>query len=155
MIAPEAAILKKKKAGGLRVTLDDRARGAVIRAGARLFREGEGFYRALGLTGLQYNVLRVLDAAGEALSQQEIARRVFASRANVTSLIDQLEAKGLVARGACADRRVKMVALTEAARETMAATYPELAARSAALMARLTDAEKKELIRLLDRLEGV
>jgi MarR family 2-MHQ and catechol resistance regulon transcriptional repressor len=138
----------------LRPSLDDLARGAVIRAGARLFKEADPFYRSLGLTGLQYNVLRVLEEAGEPLPQQEIGRRVFASRANVTSLLDQLEAKGLVARGACADRRVKLVGLTPKALELMERTYAALDAINARLMGVLTDEEKRELLRLAGKLAG-
>lgn len=141
-----------KKARRLRPSLDDEARGAVIRAGSRLFKEADPFYRSLGLTGLQYNVLRVLEEAGGPLSQQEIGHRVFASRANVTSLLDQLEAKGLVGRGACADRRVKLVALTPGALDLMERTYGELDAINRRLMSVLTGEEKRELIRITGKL---
>jgi DNA-binding MarR family transcriptional regulator len=153
-MAGEAALTRKE--GGrprrLRPSLDDRARGSVIRAGSRLFREGDPFYRSLDLTGLQYNVLRVLEEAGAPISQQEIGRRVFASRANVTSLLDQLEAKGLIARGPCADRRVKLIDLTHGALDLLERTYGELDAINARLMAVLTGEEKRELIRLADKL---
>ena len=138
----------------LRPSLDDLARGAVIRAGSRLFKEADPFYRSLGLTGLQYNVLRVLEEAGAPLPQQEIGRRVFASRANVTSLLDQLEAKGLIGRGPCADRRVKLIGLTPKALDLMEQTYAELDAINARLMAVLTDEEKRELLRLAGKLGG-
>jgi len=133
-------------------SLDDAARTAVMRAGLRLFREGDPFYRALGLTGLQYNVLRVLEEAAAALPQQEIARRVFASRANVTSLLDQLEAKGLVERMSCADRRVKLIRPTRKALDMLEGSYAEIRALSARLMSGLTAGEKRGLLLLLERL---
>ncbi|MEE9273708.1 MAG: hypothetical protein V3V62_00175, partial [bacterium] len=61
--------------GRLGLNLDEEACYAVMRAGARLFKEADPFYRSLGLTGVQYNLLRVIEAAEEALPQQEIARR--------------------------------------------------------------------------------
>jgi MarR family 2-MHQ and catechol resistance regulon transcriptional repressor len=132
--------------------LDEEARYAVMNAGARLFKGADPFYRALGLTGVQYNVLRVLEAAEESLSQQEIARRILASRANVTNLIDQLEAKGLIRRGPCEDRRVKRVSLTPEAEALLVSSYADVLEINADMMENLTTEEKETLLALIRKL---
>lgn len=134
-------------------SLDEDARYALMRNGSRLFKEADPFYRSLGLTGLQYNVLRVLESVEEELPQQEIARRVLASRANITSLLDQLEEKGLVERRPCDDRRVKRIRITQKALDLLERTYDDILAISAGLMKNLSDEEKKELLRLVEKLE--
>lgn len=135
-------------------SLDEDARYALMRNGSRLFKEADPFYRSLGLTGLQYNVLRVLESEEEELPQQEIARRVLASRANITSLLDQLEEKGLVERRPCGDRRVKLIRITQKALDLLERTYDDILEISAGLMKNLSNEEKKELLRLVEKLEA-
>ncbi len=153
-MASNGAATEEAHAGWLGLNLDEEARYAVMHAGARLFKEADPFYRSLGLTGVQYNLLRVIEAAEEALPQQEIARRVLASRANVTSLLDQLEAKGLIERNPCEDRRVKRVSLTPKAEALLESTYGEILAISAELMNNLTEEEKRTLLALIRKLEA-
>src|SRR5262245_37761679 len=73
---------------------------------ARLFREH-------GLTGSQYNVLRILRGEGAPLPILEVASRMIAEVPGITGLIDRLEAMGLVSRHRCErDRRVVYAAIT-------------------------------------------
>lgn len=153
MSTQERTVAEKEHAGRLGRTLDEAARYAVMHAGAWLFREADPFYRSLGVTGIQYNVLRVLEAAEGPLPQQEIARRVLASRANVTSLLDQLEIKGLIERSPCEDRRVKLVSLTPKSEALLERTYEEILKISADLMDRLDGEEKRTLLALIRKLE--
>ena len=136
----------------LGLNLDEETRYAVMDAGARLFKGADPFYRALGMTGVQYNVLRVLEAAEDSLSQQDIARRVLASRANITSLLDQLEAKGLIRRGPCEDRRVKRVSLTPEAEALLVSSYADVLEISAGMLENLTTEEKETLLALIRKL---
>jgi len=94
----------------------------------------------------------VLEADEESLSQREIARRVLASRANVTSLLDQLEAKGLIQRGPCEDRRVKRISLTPEAGALLVSSYADILEISAAMMENLTREEKETLLALIRKL---
>jgi DNA-binding MarR family transcriptional regulator len=65
-----------------------------------------------GIDGRELAVLTVL-AAGVPLSQQEAADRLRVDRTTMVSLVDALEAKGLVARRRSADdRRKNIVELT-------------------------------------------
>ena len=154
MVSSDSEKLQAPAKTNLTRSLDEDARYALMRNGSRLFKEADPFYRSLGLTGLQYNVLRVLEAVEEELPQQEIARRVLASRANITSLIDQLEEKGLVERHTGDDRRVKRIRITQKALDMLERTYDEILAISAGLMKNLSSEEKKELLRLVEKLES-
>ena len=154
MVSSDSEKLQAPAKTNLTRSLDEDARYALMRNGSRLFKEADPFYRSLGLTGLQYNVLRVLEAVEEELPQQEIARRVLASRANITSLIDQLEEKGLVERHTGDDRRVKRIRITQKALDMLERTYDEILAISAGLMKNLSSEEKKVLLRLVEKLEA-
>jgi DNA-binding MarR family transcriptional regulator len=75
--------------------------------------------RRAGLTVPQILLLQALDEAGS-LPVSELARRVSLSQATVTSILDRLERKGLLARSRGAqDRRMVLVALTPDGRERM------------------------------------
>jgi DNA-binding MarR family transcriptional regulator len=59
-----------------------------------------------GVTGQQYNVLRILRGAQpEALPTMEIASRMIENAPGITGLLDRLEEKGLVQRARDADDR--------------------------------------------------
>ena len=124
----------------------------VIQAGDRLLKACDEFFRPFGITDAQYNVLRILEGAKEPLSQQELARRLMVSRANVTSLIDKLEARGLVERCACEDRRVKLIELTERGLELVEETFADVQRLAAQLMQPLSEAEQQHLHQLLTKL---
>jgi MarR family 2-MHQ and catechol resistance regulon transcriptional repressor len=155
MPSPESPSFHVAGRVGLALNLDEHTRYTLMRTGARLFREADPFYRSLGLTGLQYNVLRVLEAVKEELPQQEVARQILASRANVTHLLDQLEAKGLVERCPCQDRRVKLIRITDKALALLKKTFPDILEISTKLVENITDDEKRTLLRLIEKLEGI
>lgn len=72
-------------------------------------------FKAHGLTGPQYNVLRILRGAAEPLCGLEIASRMITQLPDITRLLDRLEAAGLVERRKTeADRRVVLNAITGA-----------------------------------------
>jgi MarR family 2-MHQ and catechol resistance regulon transcriptional repressor len=111
---------------------------------ARLFRE-------FGLTPSQYNVLRILRGEGKPLPILEIAQRTVTVVPGITGLIDRLEQAGHVKRERCLeDRRVIYVALTELGKETLASLDAPVVELHAKLMKNVTQAELKELIRVLD-----
>jgi DNA-binding MarR family transcriptional regulator len=112
---------------------------------ARLFREH-------GLTPAQYNILRILRGEGKPLPILEIAGRTVAVVPGITGLIDRLEQAGFVNRLRCEkDRRVIHVALTELGRMTLAGLDEPLLALHRTLLGHLSQAELKELIRLLEK----
>jgi MarR family transcriptional regulator, 2-MHQ and catechol-resistance regulon repressor len=126
----------------------------LMRVGDRLWRESDERFAKWGLTDNHYNVLRILNGAGEPLSQSEIGRRMLSTRANVTKLVDGLEQKGYVKRQACGDRRVNLVALTDAGEQFITDTLSEVIGAANETMRPLTREEQKTLFRLLGRLLG-
>ena len=108
--------------------------------------------RPYGLTPSQYNVLRILRGEGRPLPILEIASRTITVVPGITGLIDRLEEAGFVKRERCReDRRVIWVDLTEKARKTLAALDEPLDQLHEKLIGHLSQAELKELIRLLEK----
>ena len=113
---------------------------------ARLLREHD-------LTPSQYNVLRILRGEGKPLPILEIASRTITVVPGITGLIDRLEQAGFVNRVRCEkDRRVIFVALAERASKALAALDEPLMALHRKLTGHLSQAELKELSRLLEKL---
>ena len=109
------------------------------------------FMKSQGLSGPQYNVLRILDGAGpDGLHSQEIGARMISASSDVTRLVDRLAAKGRVERVRCTeDRRVVWVKITPEGRRLarkLAAPLRELARRQLGHMSRR---ELEHLSRLL------
>ena len=78
-----------------------------------------------GLTPSQFGVLETLQHLGS-LNQGEICGKLLKSGGNITLVIDNLEARGLVRRERDpGDRRVVTVSLTEAGREVIERIFPE------------------------------
>src|SRR5947209_8981406 len=112
---------------------------------ARLLREH-------GLTPSQYNVLRILRGEGQPLPVLEIAARTITVVPGITGLIDRLEKAGFVNRVRCEkDRRVIYVALADHGTTTLAALDEPLVALHHKLLGHLSQADLKELIRLLEK----
>jgi DNA-binding MarR family transcriptional regulator len=126
----------------------------VMRVGDRLWRESDERFGQWGVTDNHYNVLRILNGTSEPLSQTEIGRRMLSTRANVTKLVDALEQKGYVKRLSCGDRRVNLVALTDAGAHFIEETLGAVIAAANETMKPLTRAEQKTLFRLLGKLLG-
>ncbi len=75
-----------------------------------------------GLSGAQYNVLRILRGAGDAgLPCGEIAARMISKDPDITRLLDRLEKRGLVTRTRESDdRRVVTTRITDEAAALLA-----------------------------------
>ncbi len=126
----------------------------LMRVGDRLWRESDERFGQWGITDNHYNVLRILNGVGEPISQTEIGRRMLSTRANVTKLVDSLEQKGYVKRLSCGDRRVNLVALTEAGVQFIEETLSAVITAANETMKPLTREEQKMLFRLLGKLLG-
>lgn len=149
----QATLKNEKNPSRLKAHPSEVALVSVIRAGARLLKSSESLYTSIGLTGAQYNVLRILEGAGEPIPQQEIADKLLVSRANVTGLLDKLEAKELIERLPCEDRRVNMVRLMGKGFGLIEKSFGKVTENSIRAMSNLTKDEQKTLVRLLEKLE--
>ena len=83
---------------------------------ARVRKKAGDFFRAHGLTDVQFNVLSLLKhQSGEngGLTQVELSKMMLVNRANITTLIDRMEKANLVARRPVpGDRRYNVIELT-------------------------------------------
>lgn len=111
----------------------------------------ETFFVSSGLpSGAAFNVLTVVNGAGEGLRPSVIASRMMVTRATMTGVIDSLEARGLVERVPSAtDGRSREVTITPAGRRLVRRTEPRLHEFETALMTALGDAELDELLRMV------
>lgn len=75
--------------------------------------EVQRFLKGHGLTGGQYNVLRILRGEGTELACQEVGARMITQVPDITRLVDRLEAAGLVERRRTPeDRRLVLLKIT-------------------------------------------
>ena len=90
----------------------------ILRTADALGRAVEGLLGTAGLTGAQYNVLRILRGAGGAgLACREIGERMIARDPDITRLLDRLEARKLITRAR--DRRDRRVIAVRITREAL------------------------------------
>jgi MarR family 2-MHQ and catechol resistance regulon transcriptional repressor len=106
----------------------------------------------LGLTAGQLGVMEALMHLGP-LSQGELGRKLLRSGGNVTTVINNLVRRRMVARRRNpTDRRVVTVALTAAGARLIEDVFPIHARAVAQAMATLTTVEQEELGRLCRKL---
>jgi DNA-binding MarR family transcriptional regulator len=110
-------------------------------------------FAAHGLSGPQYNVLRILrGASGEGLPCLEIAGQMITRMPDITRLVDRLEGSGLVERARTdADRRIVLVRITSAGLELLARLDQPVLDTHKQAMLMLDANELRELIRLLTK----
>jgi DNA-binding MarR family transcriptional regulator len=106
------------------------------------------------LTASQRTIMRVIDAR-PALTQQRIADALRIKRANLTPLINELVALGLVSRESSEQsRRAYAVHLTAKGKRALKNACKALPGRDCCADDLLDDAEQKELLRLLRKMAG-
>jgi DNA-binding MarR family transcriptional regulator len=106
-----------------------------------------------GLTSVQAKALAVL--VRQPLPMRGIAEQLVCDASNVTGLVDRLEARGLVRREVGAsDRRIKIVAATDAGEAAIRAVRADMQTTHEALDL-LSEEERSVLFELLTRLRPV
>jgi MarR family transcriptional regulator, organic hydroperoxide resistance regulator len=79
--------------------LEDRLFVAILKAADSLSQEAEQLVKTAGLTGAQYNVLRILRGAGpEGLLCRGIGERMISRDPDITRLLDRMEGHRLIIR---------------------------------------------------------
>lgn len=106
-----------------------------------------------GITGQQYNVLRILRGAGEkGLPTLEIAERMIEQTPGITRLVDRLEAKKLVTRERCpTDRRQVYCRISAAGLALLAKLDEPVRDGADRALHQLSKKEIAQLLELLDR----
>jgi DNA-binding MarR family transcriptional regulator len=105
-----------------------------------------------GITGQQYNVLRILRGAGTGgLPTLEIAARMIEQAPGVTRLLDRLEAKKLVRRERCQeDRRQVLCYITPAGRTLIDGLDAEVERLDRGALGMLSRKQQEQLVNLLN-----
>jgi DNA-binding MarR family transcriptional regulator len=101
--------------------------------------------------GLPVHLARAIVVLSNPAPMRDLADQLNCDRSYVTSLADQLEERGLVARVTGDDRRVKLLALTEAGVAMRDQISAAVAERNMILL-RLSDDERRRLAPLLEKL---
>jgi DNA-binding MarR family transcriptional regulator len=96
------------------VSLENRIFVALLQTADTLSQEAERLLKAAGLTGAQYNVLRILRGAEpEGLPCRGIGDRMISHDPDMTRLLDRMEKRGLIIRvRQTDDRRVVKTRIT-------------------------------------------
>lgn len=86
------------------------------------------------------------------LSQTDLGRALGLDRANVNGIVTRLEGGGAISRTTDpSDRRRNVVRVTDAGRARLAALQEHATAVQGRLLAELDEIERRELVRLLDK----
>lgn len=102
-----------------------------------------------GLSAAQFDVLAQV-GMHDRISQQELGRKLFVTKGNITQLLQKMEKLGLIEREQ--DWKTKYISLTEQGKEMYTRVVPAQEDVQASHFSRLTDAEKKQLNELLKKL---
>jgi len=130
----------------------------LLRAGTDCMEFSHDYMASFDVSSGRFTVLMLLlkqqscAESGNAVTPAELAERAGCTRATMTGLIDTLERDALVKRTPDADdRRMMTVCLTPKGTELLHRMLPGHFKRLAKLMACLSEAERKTLVRLLGK----
>jgi DNA-binding MarR family transcriptional regulator len=109
-------VTSKPKAATPPSPAEERLFLAILKTADALGQEAEQLTKSIGLTGTQYNVLRILRGAGpDGLPCRGIGERMISRDPDMTRLLDRMEKGGLITRARQKDdRRVVKTQITEA-----------------------------------------
>lgn len=131
----------------------------LLRTGDEAFRVVEAHLARHAITQGGFGVLMALwgncrrCGRGESLSPAALAERTGVTRATMTGLVDTLERAGLVRRAPDPDdRRMMAVVITPRGEKLLHGILPDHFREMAWLMAPLSEAERRALVRLLTKL---
>ncbi|WP_033958073.1 MarR family winged helix-turn-helix transcriptional regulator [Psychroserpens jangbogonensis] len=108
------------------------------------------FFKPFGISPQQFNILRILRGAGEAIKVQTIKERMLERAPNATRLMDKLCNKQLIERLPCPDdRRVVHIQITSKGLDLLSEISKEF---KEDILENLSEKEANELSDLLDKI---
>jgi DNA-binding MarR family transcriptional regulator len=125
---------------------------SLLRTADALEAQVESWLRAFGLTGTQYNALRILRGAGpEGLPCREIAGRMITHDPDITRLLNRLETRGLVVRTRDRhDRRVIFGKITTPGLKLLRAMDAPIEKHAREMLQHVAQEKLQHLIELLE-----
>jgi DNA-binding MarR family transcriptional regulator len=137
-------------------TIDDPALRALLNlqvATAHLVEELEAVVETEGISLAAYNVLRILRGSPDGLPRNAIHDRLVYRKADVTRIIDRLEARGFAERArAKEDRRLSIARVSAKGLKVLARLDPKMDASIDIVRRRLPERDLVVLNRLLEQL---
>jgi MarR family 2-MHQ and catechol resistance regulon transcriptional repressor len=134
--------------------LAHRALEALVRAQANLTRRLAADLERIGVSATGFTMLVLLTSAGGRLELRTMRRRLGASKATATEVLDTLENRGFVARSRLeSDRRAVAVSLSEAGYNLVTHAFPAHAERVREAFGGLDETEKRQLADLCRKLD--
>lgn len=134
--------------------LAHRALEALVRAEANLTRRLAADLERIGVSATGFTMLVLLTSAGGNLELRTMRRRLGASKATATEVLDTLENRGFVSRSRLeSDRRAVAVALTQAGYNLVTHAFPSHAERVREAFGVLDETEKRQLADLCRKLD--
>lgn len=128
---------------------------SAIALGDQALAESNKLLSIWGMTALQYNAMKVLyveDRNGEGLPGMEIGQRLYTRVSDVTRLLERMVDKGWVTRERdSVNKRVVRSKLTDIGVQLVESAYLPLKKSDSKQLKHLTDTEKTELARLLNK----
>jgi DNA-binding MarR family transcriptional regulator len=132
----------------------DRAFIALQKAADKLALQAEQLLKSNGLTGAQYNVLRILRGAEpEGLACSSISERMISHDPDMTRLLDRMEKRNLITRQRQSDdRRVVKTRITRSGLEVLKRLDPPIRELHKRQFAHMGTARVKTLADLLEEI---
>src|SRR5271167_4070498 len=125
---------------------------SLLRTAGLLQTQVEAGFKEWGLTGTQYNALRILRGAGpEGLPCREIGERMITHDPDITRLLDRLEDRGFVERARDKnDRRVIYGKIAPAGLRLLREMDGPVEKRAREMLRHVSQEKLKQLIELLE-----
>ena len=126
----------------------------LLRTADALHRQVDALFKPYKITGVQYNVLRVLQDAGDAgRSCSEISRRMIEQHPDVTRLLDRMEKAKLIERYRQQnDRRTVLARMTPKAVSILKSLEEPVYTMHVRQFSSLAKDELREFIKILETL---
>lgn len=128
----------------------------LLRTGDALSQRVETLLRAAGLSGTQFNVLRILRGAGsQGLTCGETGERMVTHDPDITRLLDRLEKRNLITRSRDNhDRRVVTTRITAEGLRLLGSLDKPVAELHCGLFRHMTKQDLKRLSTLLEKVRS-
>jgi MarR family transcriptional regulator, 2-MHQ and catechol-resistance regulon repressor len=134
--------------------LAHRALEALVRAESNLTRRLAADLERTGVSATGFTMLVLLTSAGGRLELRTMRRRLGASKATATEVLDTLENRGFVNRSRLeSDRRAVAVSLSDAGYNLVTHAFPAHAERVREAFGVLDETEKRQLADLCRKLD--
>ena len=133
--------------------LEEEATLSILRTSDVLFQRAGEVLKPFELSSSQYNVLRILRGAKEALACGQIAERMVSRDPDMTRLLDRMERRGLISRARDAqDRRVVKAQITAQGMHLLAEIQPLILAHHKKQFAAFGEKKLKQLVEWMEQI---